>query len=138
MSRSRITWLFITALITGIVGGVLVNVGWLANTDEVFVRNGTDIVSVRNTSTAAGLFVLGAIGALAILIAAITGIPAWIGALLNTAGFERKRWFVGIALLGVINCGLLGVLAYLIGRPDGTRPAPVAPSAAPFGAQGAS
>ena len=134
MSRSRITWLFITALITGIVGGVLVTAGWLANTDEVFVRNGTDIVSVRNTSTAAGLFVLGAIGALAILIAAITGIPAWIGALLNTAGLERKRWFVAIALLGIINCGLLGVLAYLVGNPTAARRPDATPAFTPASA----
>jgi hypothetical protein len=128
MSKSRIAWLFGIALIAGITGGILITLGWLANPDDVFVRNGTDIVSVRETAAAAGLFVLGCVGALAILLAAATGITAWIGALLNTAGFERKRWFVAIALLGVINCGLLGVLAYLVAGPTATRRAGSAPA----------
>ena len=94
----------------------------------MFVRNGTDIVSVRETASAAGLFGLGLAGGLAIVGAAVTGIVAWIGALLNTAGLERKRWFVAIALVGSVNCGLLGVLAYLIVRPTGTRRVGSAPA----------
>jgi hypothetical protein len=127
MSKSRITWLFVTAVTAGILGAILLSVGWLANTDDVFIRNG-NIVSVRQTASAAGLFALGLIGALGILTAAATGIAAWIGALLNTAGLERKRWFVAIALLGIINCGLLGVLAYLVAGPTAARRTGSAPA----------
>src|SRR5688572_16548050 len=133
MSKSRITWLFVAAVTAGILGAILLSVGWLANIDDVFIRNG-NIVSVRQTASAAGLFALGLIGALGILTAAATGIAAWIGALLNTAGLERKRWFVAIALLGVINCGLLGVLAYLVAGPTVARrtgPAPAVTAASP-------
>ena len=134
MSKSRITGLFVTAVTAGILGAILLSVGWLANIDDVFIRNGTDIVAVRDTASAAGLFVLGFVGVLGILIAAATGIAAWIGALLNTAGLERKRWFVAIALLGIINCGLLGVLAYLVAGPTVARrtgPAPAVTAASP-------
>jgi len=130
MSKSRITRLFVISVIAGITGGILVTTGWLANPDDVFVRNGSDIVAVRETATAVGLFGLGFVGALAIVLAAATGITAWIGALLNTAGFERQRWFVAIALLGVVNCGLLGVLAYLVAGPTGTRRAGSVPATA--------
>ena len=33
------------------------------------------------------------------------------------AGLERKRWFVAIAVLGALNCGLLGVLVYVVAGP---------------------
>jgi hypothetical protein len=128
MSKSRITWLLIASVIAGVLGGIFVTIGWFANPDDVFVRNGTDIVSVRETASAVGLFGLGFVGGLGIVVAAITGIAAWIGALLNTAGFERKRWFVAIALLGAINCGLLGVLAYLVAGPSATRRVTTAPA----------
>ena len=95
---------------------------------RVHPQSATDIVAVRETASAVGLFGLGIVGALAIVAAAVTGISAWIGALLNTAGLERKRWFVGIALLGVVNCGLLGVIAYLVAGPTATRRAGSAPA----------
>ena len=128
MSKSRITWLFVASLIAGIVGGILVNVGWFANPDDVFVRNGSAIVSVRETAAAAGLLGLGLVGALLMIGAAITGVIAWLGALLNTAQLERKRWFVAIAVLGVLNCGLLGVLAYVVAGPSATPHAGTAPA----------
>lgn len=127
MSTSRISTLFITAVIACIVGGILVSAGWLANPDDVFLRNGTDIVAVRETASAAGLFALGLVGAAVFLVAAATGIAAWIGALLNTAGLPRRRWFVAIAVLGIVNCGLLGVLAYLVAGPTAARRADTTP-----------
>ena len=128
MSKSTITRLFVISVIACITGGVLISIGWFAAPDEGFIRNGTDIVGVRETASAIALLGLGFTGALVLLGAAIAGFSAWIGALLNTATLERKRWFVAIALLQVINCGLLGVLAYVVAGPDGTRRASRGPA----------
>jgi hypothetical protein len=128
MSTSRITRLFVISLLACVTGGLLVAVGWLASPDDVFIRNGAQISGLRETGSAVALFGLGLIGAVVLAGAAITGFVAWIGALLNTAAFERKRWFVAIALLGVLNCGLLGVFAYVVARPGGTRQVPVGPT----------
>ncbi len=53
----------------------------------------------------------------------IVGFVSWIGALLNTAKLERKKWFVGLLLLGIFNFGFFAMIAYLIAGPDGATDA---------------
>jgi len=47
------------------------------------------------------------------------------------AALERRRWFVATALLGVLNCGLLPVLVYIVAGPDGKQQPAVASNLAP-------
>jgi hypothetical protein len=133
MSRSRITALLLVTIAVGFVGGALVSIGWLADPDAAFIRNGSQIVDVRPTGNAVALAAAGLLGAALLAVAAATGITAWVASLLNTAGLERKRWFVAIAVLGALNCGLLGVLAYVIAGPTAARrattPAPAVTAA---------
>ena len=63
MSKSRITWLFLISVIACIAGGVLVQLGWFTYPDDAFVRNGSQIVGVRETAEAAMLVAIGLVGA---------------------------------------------------------------------------
>ena len=45
------------------------------------------------------------------------------GALLNTAQLEDKTWFIVLLVLGLLSFGLVAMIAYVIGGPDGTGPA---------------
>ena len=118
MSKAKIVKLFVSSLIACVTGGMLVAIAFAAFPTDVFVMNGSNIVAVHGSATAWAIFALGVVGGLILVGAAIAGFAAWIGALLNTATLERKRWFIVLALAGVFNCGLLGVFIYLIGRPD--------------------
>jgi hypothetical protein len=64
----------------------------------------------------------------------VSGLVAWIGALLNTWQLESKTWFAVLLLTGIFNFGFIAMVAYVIGGPDGSvaaaRPRAHAPSAA--------
>lgn len=130
MSKSTITKLFVTCLIACITGGVLVALGWFAFPDDVFVKSGSQIVGIHGTTFAWAMLALGAAGAIVLGGAAVCGLAAWIGALLNTSTLERKTWFIALAVLQVVNLGLLAVIAYIVAGPDGTRRANSAPAIA--------
>lgn len=51
----------------------------------------------------------------------IGGMVSWIGALLNTSQLTDKTWFVILLVLGLLSFGLVAMIAYVIGGPDGTR-----------------
>ena len=121
MSKARITRLFIGGVIAGIVGGFLVAIAAAAFPRDVFVMNGSNIVAVHGSEFAWTMLGIGVAGALILVGAAIAAFAAWVGALLNMAALERKRWFVATALLGILNCGLLPVLVYIVAGPDGQR-----------------
>jgi len=128
MSKSTITKLFVTCLIACITGGILVALGWFAFPDDVFIKIGSQVTGIHATTFAWAMVAVGAAGAIALGVAAVCGLAAWIGALLNTSTLERKRWFIALAVLQVVNLGLLAVIAYIVAGPDGTRrptPAPV-------------
>ena len=118
MSRSKIIKLFLSSIVACITGGILVASAVAAFPTDVFVMNGSNIVAVHGSSFAWSILGVGIVGGFVLVGAAIAGFAAWIGALLNTATLERKRWFAVLALSGVFNCGLLGVFIYVVGRPD--------------------
>jgi hypothetical protein len=130
MSKSTITKLFVTSIIACVTGAILVSLGWFAFPNDVFVKHGSQIIGVQGSAFALAMVSIGAAGALILVGAAIAGFASWIGALLNTAALERKRWFIGLALFGVFNCGLLAVAAYVVAGPDGTRRANPGPALA--------
>ena len=68
--------------------------------------------------TALGLIVL---GSLAMLGGAIAAVLSWIDALLNTWQLEDKTWFGALLVLGLLGFGVLAMIAYVLGGPDGTR-----------------
>jgi MFS family permease len=122
VSKATVTRLFIGSAIAAIAGAILaIAAVWIAIANDVFVMNGQDIVGVQGGTLAWRLLGLGVIGGLAFTGAMIGGLVSWIGALLNTSQLESKGWFLLLLLLGIFSFGLIGMIAYLIAGPDGTR-----------------
>jgi hypothetical protein len=124
MSKATVTKLFIGSAITVGAGaiGAIASV-WLAIANDVFVMNGPDIVAVQGSGLAWLLLGLGLVGGVAFTGGLIGGLVSWIGALLNTSQLQSKAWFIGLLLLGIFNFGILAMIAYVIGGPDGTTAA---------------
>jgi hypothetical protein len=135
MSKATVTRLFIGSLIAIAAGAILAVAGvWLAIANDVFVMSGSDIIGIQGGAVAWSTLGLAAVGLVAIVGAMITGLAAWIGALLNTWQLESKTWFAVLLLTGIFNFGFIAMIAYLIAGPDGssTERAPrqvLAPSA---------
>jgi hypothetical protein len=131
VSKRTVTRLFIGSLIAGIAGAILaIAAGGTAYANDVFVMSGNQITGVQWSALAWSMLGLGIVGSLALVAAAIGGLVAWIGALLNTSQLESKTWFLVLLLLGIFSFGFFAMVAYVIAGPDGTRTA--APSSAPM------
>jgi hypothetical protein len=130
MSKQSVSRLFIGSLIAGIAGVILaLAAGGTAYANDVFVVSGNQITGVHWTPLAWSMLGLGIVGSLALIAAAIGGLVAWIGALLNTSQLESKTWFLVLLLLGIFSFGFFAMVAYVIAGPDGTST--VAPTVAP-------
>jgi hypothetical protein len=121
MSKPTVTKLFLGSVIAVIAGAVLGFAAvWYAYLNDAFVMNGPDVVGIQATPEAWGMVGLAFIAGLAIVGGFITGLVSWIGALLNTAQLEDKTWFILLLVLGLFSFGLVAMIAYVIGGPDGT------------------
>lgn len=122
MSKSTVTKLFLGGVVAVIAGIVLGFAGvWYAYINDAFVMSGPDVVGIQATPAAWGMFGLAFVAGLTIVGGFITGLVAWIGALLNTAQLEDKTWFILLLVLGLISFGFVAMIAYVIGGPDGTE-----------------
>jgi hypothetical protein len=126
VSKATVTRLFIGAGFAMIAGAILAIAGvWLAIATDVFVMNGPDIVGLQGSALAWSALGVALVGVVAIVGGLLTGLVAWIGALLNTWQLESKAWFIGLLLLGIFNLGFFAMVAYLIAGPDGRTDAAV-------------
>jgi hypothetical protein len=125
MSKSTITRVFVGSLLA-VVAGILLGVAavWIAFASGTFVMRGPDVVGVQSMPGAWGVVGLAVVAGLAIVGGMIGGLVSWIGALLNTAQLADKTWFILLLVLGLLSFGLVAMIAYVLGGPDGTRPAP--------------
>ncbi len=129
MSKATVTKFFIGSLIAFAAGAVVTIIAVaLAMANDLFVMNGSDIVGVRGGPLALSLLLLGVAGGLTAIGGMISGLVAWIGALLNTWQLESKAWFAVLLLTGIFNFGFVAMIAYVIAGPDGR--APIAPRVA--------
>jgi len=122
MSKSTVTKLFLGSVIAVIAGIVLGFAAvWYAYLNDAFVMSGPDVVGIQATPGAWGMVGLAFVAGLAIVGGFIGGLVSWIGALLNTAQVEDKTWFILLLVLGLLSFGLVAMIAYVIGGPDGTE-----------------
>jgi hypothetical protein len=122
MSKSTVTKLFLGSVIAVIAGVVLGFAAvWYAFLNDAFVMSGPDVVGIQATPGAWGMVGLALVAGLAIVGGFIGGLVSWIGALLNTAQVEDKTWFILLLVLGLLSFGLVAMIAYVIGGPDGTE-----------------
>ena len=123
MSKATITRLFLGSVIAFAAGIALAVVALLAAVgSDAFVMDGPDVVGIQATPGAWTALVVGLVAMLAVIGGSIGGLVSWIGALLNTAQIDDKMWFVVLLLLGLFSFGLVAMIAYVIGGPDGTVP----------------
>ncbi|HEX5038660.1 MAG TPA: hypothetical protein VFW95_00815 [Candidatus Limnocylindria bacterium] len=123
MRKPTITRLFLGSIVAVVAGILLAGAALIAAFGTgVLLMEGPDVVGVQSTTTAWMLLALGVVATLAIIGGSIGGLVSWIGALLNTATIEDKTWFVILLLLGLFSFGLVAMIAYVIGGPDGTEP----------------
>jgi H+/Cl- antiporter ClcA len=94
---------------------------WIAYANGAFVMSGPDVIGVQSTPLAWTILGLGVVAALAMIAGFVGGLVSWIGALLNTSQLEDKTWFVLLLVLGLLSFGLVAMIAYVIGGPDGTQ-----------------
>ena len=122
MSKPTVTRVFlggVVAVIAGIVLGFAAV--WYAYLNDAFVMSGPDVVGIQASPGAWGMVGLAFVAGLTIVGGFIAGLVSWIGALLNTAQLEDKTWFVLLLVLGLLSFGLVAMIAYVIGGPDGTQ-----------------
>lgn len=121
MSKSLITRLFIGGLIAVIAGVVACVMALLAalGASAIVVHTG-EPVAVDITPFGWSMIAVGFAGSIAVLVGALAGLVAWIGAVLNTAQLEDKTWFIVLLVLGLLSFGFVAMIAYVIAGPDGT------------------
>ena len=122
MSKPTIVKLFIGSAVA-FAAGLLLALGavWFAYANGAFVMSGPDVTGIQPTAFAWSTIGLFALAALAMIGGLIGGLVSWIGALLNTAQVDDKTWFIVLLVLGLMSFGIIGMIAYVIGGPDGIK-----------------
>ena len=122
MSKPTVVKLFVGSAFA-FVAGVLLALGaaWFAYANGVFVMSGPDVTGIQTTPIAWTTVSLVVLAMLAIIGGLIGGLVSWIGALLNTALVDDKTWFILLLVLGLMSFGIVAMIAYVVGGPDGTR-----------------
>lgn len=122
MTKATVTRVFLGSVVAVIAGAVLaIAAVWIAYASGAFTMSGPDVIGIQATPEAWTIIGLGVVAALAMVAGFIGGLVAWIGALLNTAQLEDKAWFIVLLVLGLLSFGLVAMIAYVIGGPDGTK-----------------
>jgi hypothetical protein len=122
VTKPTIVRLFMAAVVAGVAGGILLTVALLvAFANNVFIMSGPDVVGLRSSTLGWSMIGLSIVGGLVMMGGLVAGLVSWIGALLNTAQLVDKTWFVLLLVLGLLSFGLVAMIAYVIGGPDGTR-----------------
>jgi hypothetical protein len=124
MSKPTIDRLFIGSALA-VIAGILLALAAIiaAYGGGAFVMDGPDVVGFAGDAFAWSMIGLVILGSMAVIGGSIGGLVAWIGALLNTAQLESKTWFIVLLVLGLFSFGVIAMIAYVIGGPDGMRPA---------------
>ena len=94
---------------------------WFAYANGAFVMSGPDVTGIEPTPFAWAMVGLFFLALVAVVGGLIGGLVSWIGALLNTAEVDDKTWFVVLLVLGLLSFGIVAMIAYVIGGPDGTQ-----------------
>lgn len=120
MTKSAITRLFVGSVVAFVAAIVLAIVAVvMAFAGGAFQVHGSDVVGLNGSAFTWTMIGLMIVAGLAMIGAAIGGLIAWIGALLNTARIDDKVWFVLLLVLGLFSFGFIAMVAYVIAGPDG-------------------
>lgn len=129
MTKSTVTRVFVGSVVAVIAGIVAAFVAvWVGYANGAFVMDGQDVVGVQGSPGAWTMVGIALVAALAVVGGGIGALVSWIGALLNTAHLDDKTWFVILLVLGVLSFGVVAMVAYVIGGPDGTATSRTTPA----------
>lgn len=122
MPKSTVVRFFIGSAFAVLAGLLLALVAvWVAYANDAFVMSGPDVTGIEPTPFAWTMVGLFGLALVAVIGGFIGGLVAWIGALLNTAQLDDKTWFIVLLVLGLFSFGIVAMIAYVIGGPDGTQ-----------------
>jgi hypothetical protein len=122
VSKATVTTVFLGSVIAVIAGAILAFAAvWVAYANGTFVMSGPDVIGIQSTPLGWTIVGLGVVAALAMIAGFVGGLVSWIGALLNTGQLEDKTWFILLLVLGLFSFGLVAMIAYVIGGPDGAK-----------------
>ena len=137
MSKSAISRLFIASIVAFVAGILLAGFAVIAAfANGGFVLEGPDVVGFNGTPFTWSMIGLMVVGGLAVVGAAIGGLVAWIGALINTAALVDKTWFILLLVLGLLSFGFVAMIAYVLAGPDGMRQQPPVATGQPMNVGG--
>jgi hypothetical protein len=120
MSKTVVTKLFVGSLIALIGGSVLLLVAMMVGAaNGAFIMDGPDVIGIRPAGSTIAVAALIVTAMLAIVGGILGQFVAWIGAVVNTAQFQDKTWFLVLLLLGLMSFGFVAMLAYIWAGPDG-------------------
>ena len=132
MSKTTIVRLFWGSLIAFVVAIILIVLaGSLLYFSGSLIMNGPDVVGVEADPFAWSMVAVAIFGFVVAMAAGVAQLVAWIGAILNTAQLQDKAWFVVLLVTGLLDIGLVAMIAYAIAGPDGTQPERLPLPAAP-------
>jgi hypothetical protein len=121
VSKLAITRMFkvaVALIVAGSAGSVAVVIWALVN--GAIALGGPHFVTL-NEGPFAGAIVGLIVASLLAGIGTAAAVVAWAGALLNTARFEDKAWFIALLVLGLISLGWVGLIAYVLYGPDSAQ-----------------
>ncbi len=122
MPKPTVVKLFVGSVFAFVAGILLAFVAvWFAYASGAFVMSGPDVIGIETTPFAWAMVGIFFLAMLAIIGGLIGGLVSWIGALLNTAQVDDKTWFIVLLVLGLLSFGIVAMIAYVIGGPDGTQ-----------------
>jgi hypothetical protein len=122
MPKSTVVKLFVGSAFAFVAGIFLALVTlWFAYANGAFVMSGPDVTGIETTPFAWAMVGLFALALVPLIGGLIGGLVSWIGALLNTAQVDDKTWFIVLLVLGLLSFGIVAMIAYVIGGPDGTQ-----------------
>ena len=122
MPKPTVVKLFVGSAFAFVAGILLAFVAvWFAYASGAFVMSGPDVIGIEPKPFASAMIGLFSLAMLAIIGGLIGGLVSWIGALLNTAQVDDKTWFIVLLVLGLLSFGIVAMIAYVIGGPDGTQ-----------------
>jgi hypothetical protein len=132
LAKTTIRSLFVGSIIAFAGALVLLAVsGGLAIANGGLVRDGPDVTGIRETPFGWVMVGLASLAVLVMIAAAVTQFIAWVGAVINTARFQDKTWFISLLVTGLLSVGFIAMIIYLIAGPDDPPPLSAVPAARP-------
>ena len=113
---ARLCLVGVAAVVAGLLCAAAASA--LGNAGGVYVVDRGEIVGLRMAVLGFGVVGLAAIAAVALAGGTIVATIAWAAALARVHGAARKRWFIGLVLLGLPTFGVAAVVAYLVAGPE--------------------